>query len=231
MQVIPFTTIADLPRAPAHRPPPSRPRATARRVHASWCTTKPASLLERQAMRLFEVSPLVRSCSTDAPSLRLKLAAIVCTHTVHAIVHWRSGAPWLVQVEQERRTKDPSLRREFQRVGAAAAGQGYHFVVITERHVRAAALDDPEPESLERVPAFPCFRPAREDAEDVDPVASDLECRAMAALIAAFETAPSVKALRAFGTVDPDGGTAFEQLGYLSEEREADDDATEGWAS
>lgn len=102
------------------------------------------SLLEMHAMQLFELVRGVAKYTEQPPPLRLKLGpqARTSQYTPDIHVEWTTGAPWLVEVKPQDIAQTAHWRAKFSQAAVAALRKGFHFVVLTETHIRAAGMND-----------------------------------------------------------------------------------------
>jgi hypothetical protein len=100
------------------------------------------SLLEHQALKLFEVAPGVERFTEQPEPLTIRMGRPTRSrrYTPDILVTWKNSAPWLVEVKPSALARTPLWREKIKAAALAAAARGFHFVVITEQHVAMARL-------------------------------------------------------------------------------------------
>lgn len=162
------------------------------------------SLLELRATQLFEVLSHVESYTEQPPPLRLSYnqSRRTTRYTPDLNVKWRNAASWLVEVKPEGLAATVHWQEKFEAAAIAAITKGFHFVVLTDRHVQAVrsgavqyTLDFRHQRYVENL-GEPQPWP---HAGSVDNV---VEREVLEVLEDAFNSSPSVRALRSIGVAD-----------------------------
>lgn len=165
------------------------------------------SLLEMHAMQLLELVSGVARFTEQPPPLRLKMGqpARTCQYTPDIHVEWFTGAPWLVEVKPQEVAESDHWRAKFSRAAVAALRKGFHFVVLTESHMRAAGMNDVR-RALDKRRAIHVDSLGDGRVRDItcgDLDVGGIESRVLKVLARAFDESPSMRILRTPGTPDP----------------------------
>lgn len=162
------------------------------------------SLLELRATQLFEVLSHVESYTEQPPPLRLRYdqSRRTTRYTPDLHIKWRDAASWLVEIKPQELAETEHWREKFQAAAIAAITKGFHFVVLTDKHVQAVASGDVQY-------ALDCRHQRHvENLGEPQPwaqtgvVRKEVEREVLAVLEEAFNSAPSVRALRSIGVAD-----------------------------
>lgn len=126
--------------APTRRPV----KHTGRTFRAKYYSLKNAklieceSLLEMRVARLLEFASGITQYSEQPPALRIRLNGRLRKYTPDFLVHWRNGARWLIEVKPSEIASTAEMKARFLATTESAQRMGFHFRVLTERHVQKA---------------------------------------------------------------------------------------------
>ncbi|HWI83486.1 Tn7 transposase TnsA N-terminal domain-containing protein [Ramlibacter sp.] len=165
------------------------------------------SLLEMHAMQMFELVSGVARYTEQPPALRLKMGqpARSSQYTPDIHVEWTGWIPWLVEVKPRQIAESERWQTKLSRAAMAAVRKGFHFVVLTEDHMRAAGMNDVRRALDSRKAKYvESLGDGATDTATYDPgETGEIESRVQKVLARAFEESPSLRLLRTPGIADP----------------------------
>lgn len=196
-------------------------RGTSRRSFRAKCHSlknarfiKCESLLELQVTWMFELLSGIESYTEQPPPLRLKVEPATPTrrYTPDFCLKWRGAARWLVEVKPQELADSDDWRKKFQAAAIAAIAKGDHFVVLTERHLKAAGIGEIQRVLEQRHRRYVENLGEPQALTGLDGDLGDAERRVLKVLADAFDSSPSIRVLKTLGV--PDVHNPFEH--YIS---------------